>query len=153
MGSFGLLGEYTEVSQDVSRVVDDGHPHGHRGHGRLAGRGLVLPDRRGGVVPRLPAEVAVLAGGQAPGAPSRWSRACSRSRSGDEAFAGGADSFADPLASASQADSWGIGFNWYLNENVKWLLDYERTSFEGGAADGGDRPDEDAYQLRLAVGF
>ena len=70
----------------------------------------------------------------------------------DAAFAGGADSFADPLASASQADSWGVGLNWYLNENVKWLLDYERTSFEGGAATG-DREDEDALQLRLAVGF
>ena len=68
------------------------------------------------------------------------------------AFAGGADSFADPLASASQADSWGIGVNWYLNENVKWLLDYEHTTFEGGAATG-DRADEDAVQLRLAVGF
>ena len=71
---------------------------------------------------------------------------------GDEAFAGGADSFADPLAAASQADSWGVGVNWYLNENVKWLLDYEHTSFEGGAA-AGDREDEDALQLRLAVGF
>jgi phosphate-selective porin OprO/OprP len=71
---------------------------------------------------------------------------------GEEAFAGGADSFADPLASASQADSWGVGLNWYLNDNVKWLLDYEHTTFEGGAADG-DRADEDAIQLRLAVGF
>jgi len=65
----------------------------------------------------------------------------------------GSSSFADPAVSASEADSWGIGLNWYLNENVKWLLDYESTSFEGGAPDGGDRPDEDAYQLRLAVGF
>jgi phosphate-selective porin OprO/OprP len=45
-----------------------------------------------------------------------------------------------------------VGLNWYLNENVKWLLDYEHTTFEGGAADG-DRADEDAIQLRLAVGF
>ena len=66
---------------------------------------------------------------------------------------GAADSFADPAVSASQADSYGIGLNWYLNENVKWLLDYEHTTFEGGAAAGADRRDEDAYQLRLAVGF
>jgi phosphate-selective porin OprO/OprP len=64
-----------------------------------------------------------------------------------------ADSFADPAVSASEADSYGIGLNWYLNENVKWLLDYEHTTFEGGAAAGADRRDEDAYQLRLAVGF
>ena len=71
----------------------------------------------------------------------------------DNAFSGGANSFADPATSARQADSWGVGLNWYLNENVKWLLDYERTSFEGGAADGADRRDEDAIQLRLALGF
>jgi phosphate-selective porin len=45
-----------------------------------------------------------------------------------------------------------VGLNWYLNENVKWLLDYEHTTFEGGALTG-DRTDEDAIQLRLAVGF
>jgi phosphate-selective porin OprO/OprP len=70
----------------------------------------------------------------------------------DDAFAGGADSFADPLASASRADSYGIGLNWYLNENLKWLFDVERTTFEGGAATG-DRHDEDSFQLRLAVAF
>ncbi len=70
----------------------------------------------------------------------------------ENAFTGGAQSFADPAAAASEVESWGIGLNWYLNENVKWLLDYERTSFEGGALTG-DREDEDAVQLRLAVGF
>ena len=72
--------------------------------------------------------------------------------SSDLAFDGGADSFADPLAAARKADSWGIGLNWYLNENIKWLLDYEHTTFEGGAP-AGDREDEDAIQLRLALGF
>jgi phosphate-selective porin OprO/OprP len=71
----------------------------------------------------------------------------------DNAFGGGSSSFADPAVSASQADSYGIGLNWYLNENVKWLLDYEHTTFEGGAAGGADRKDEDAIQLRLALGF
>jgi phosphate-selective porin OprO/OprP len=70
----------------------------------------------------------------------------------ESAFAGGEDSFADPLDSARKAESFGIGFNWYLNENLKWLLNYDHTTFEGGAPDG-DREDEDAIQLRLAVGF
>ena len=55
-----------------------GQPHGHGGHGRLAARGLVLPDRGGGGVPRLQAEDDVLAVRRAPGARSRSSRACSR---------------------------------------------------------------------------
>ncbi len=63
----------------------------------------------------------------------------------DAAFAGGADSFADPLASARKASTIGVGLNWYLNQNLKWVLNYEVTSFDGGAADGGDRDDEEAY--------
>jgi len=70
----------------------------------------------------------------------------------ESAFAGGDDSFADPAAAAREVIAWGVGLNWYLNENLKWMLDYEHTSFEGGAV-GGDREDEDAFQLRLAFGF
>ena len=42
--------------------------------------------------------------------------------------------------------------NWYLNDNLKWVLNYEKTRFEGGAV-GGDRPDEEAILTRVAVGF
>ena len=151
VGSFGLLGEYTEVSQDVSRVV----PTGVRA-------GSVDSDAwQVAVSYFLTGEEASFRGYQPKtkfsledntwGAFELKARVQSLSV-GDEAFAGGANSFADPLASASQADSWGLGLNWYLNENVKWLLDYEHTTFEGGAATG-DRADEDAVQLRLAVAF
>ena len=71
----------------------------------------------------------------------------------DAAFEGGSDSFADPLASASNASTIGVGLNWYLNQNVKWSLNYEVTSFEGGGADGGDRDDEEVILTRLGLGF
>jgi phosphate-selective porin OprO/OprP len=71
----------------------------------------------------------------------------------DAAFDGGRDSFADPLASARRASTIGVGLNWYLNQNLKWVLNYERTSFEGGAPDGGERDDEEAILTRVAVGF
>ena len=70
----------------------------------------------------------------------------------DDAFAGGADSFANPATSASKASAWGVGVNWYLNQNYKWSLNYDVTNFEGGAANG-DRPDEKAVFTRFAVNF
>jgi phosphate-selective porin OprO/OprP len=151
VGSLGLIGEYTEVSQDVSRVVATG-----------VREGSVDTDAwQLAVSYFLTGEEASFRGYQPKtrfsledgtwGALEVVARVQSLSVS-DDAFDGGEDSFADPLASAGQADSWGVGLNWYLNENVKWLLDYEHTTFEGGAL-AGDREDEDAVQLRLAVGF
>jgi phosphate-selective porin OprO and OprP len=151
VGSLGLIGEYTEVSQDVSRVVATG-----------VREGSVDTDAwQLAVSYFLTGEEASFRGYQPKtrfsledgtwGALEVVARVQSLSVS-DDAFDGGEDSFADPLASAGQADSWGVGLNWYLNENVKWLLDYEHTTFEGGAS-AGDREDEDAVQLRLAVGF
>lgn len=40
--------------------------------------------------------------------------------------------FADPLVSSSHAGEWAIGLNWYLNKNVKFVFDYDRTYFDGG---------------------
>ena len=45
-----------------------------------------------------------------------------------------------------------MGLNWYLNENLKWVLDYEQTSFDGGAP-AGDRDDEKVVLTRFALGF
>jgi phosphate-selective porin OprO/OprP len=41
--------------------------------------------------------------------------------------------FADPTKNARDAREWGVGLNWYLNRNVKWVFDYEQTDFNGGA--------------------
>ena len=70
----------------------------------------------------------------------------------DDAFTGGANSFANPATAASKASAWGVGVNWYLTQNYKWSLNYDVTSFEGGAATG-DRPDEEALFTRFAVTF
>jgi phosphate-selective porin OprO/OprP len=71
----------------------------------------------------------------------------------DDAFAGGANSFANPDASASKATAWGVGVNWYLNQNYKWALDYDVTRFDGGAAGGANRPGEKAVFTRFALAF
>lgn len=71
----------------------------------------------------------------------------------DDAFVEGTNSFANPDTSASKASAWGVGLNWYLNQNYKWSVNYDVTSFAGGAAAGADRPDEKAVFTRFALQF
>ncbi|RZA28415.1 MAG: porin, partial [Lysobacteraceae bacterium] len=61
--------------------------------------------------------------------------------------------FADPNASARKAESWTVGLNWYLNSNLKLVLNYLQTSLDGGAVAGADREDEKAVFTRLQVAF
>jgi phosphate-selective porin OprO and OprP len=60
--------------------------------------------------------------------------------------------FADPARSAREARAWAVGLNWYLNRNVKYVVDYERTTFTGGATVGDRRP-ENAILVRSQVAF
>lgn len=69
----------------------------------------------------------------------------------DEAtFSGG---FADATRSVRQASAWAVGLNWIWNANLKYALDYERTTFKGGAASNADRPTENSVQTRLQLSF
>ena len=60
--------------------------------------------------------------------------------------------FANIASSASVAEAWAVGFNWYFNRNLRLMLDYETTSFEGGAATG-DREDEKIVFSRFQIAF
>ncbi len=59
----------------------------------------------------------------------------------------------DPTKSVRKAFAWAVGFNWWLNKNVKQLVDFERTSFTGGAAKGADRSPENAVFFRTQLSF
>lgn len=61
--------------------------------------------------------------------------------------------YADPNKSAQEAREWGVGANWYLNRNVKLVLDYEQTAFNGGAAGGADRETERVIFTRAQLQF
>jgi phosphate-selective porin OprO and OprP len=61
--------------------------------------------------------------------------------------------FASPNASAHRARSWSVGANWYLNRGVKFMVDYDQTSFDGGAPAGGDRRTEHAVLTRAQLAF
>jgi phosphate-selective porin OprO/OprP len=61
--------------------------------------------------------------------------------------------YADPSTSARRASAWGLGINWYLNSNLKLVMNYTDAGFRGGAPLGADRPDEEAIFSRLQVSF
>ena len=63
--------------------------------------------------------------------------------------------FANPATSASGAQAWALGLNWYLNANVKLNLDYETTWFRGASKAVGavSAHDERAILSRLQFEF
>jgi phosphate-selective porin OprO and OprP len=60
--------------------------------------------------------------------------------------------FADPSESARVARAWTLGVTWHFAKRVRALVNYERTDFEGGAANG-DRKPEDLVVSRMQVAF
>ncbi|MCC7373498.1 MAG: hypothetical protein IT581_02495 [Verrucomicrobiales bacterium] len=46
----------------------------------------------------------------------------------DDAFLG----FSDPRTSASSAQSWSVGINWWLSRNLRILTSFTHTTFDGG---------------------
>ena len=60
--------------------------------------------------------------------------------------------FATLATSPSKAKAWAVGLNWYLARAVKVAIDYEHTTFIGGAATG-DREAENAVITRVQHSF
>ena len=150
-GSFGLLGEYTQVEQDVSRTVGGvtrsdtltnsawqvqfswfltGEEEAFRG---FTPGSTFRPGNDGHGAWELVARYHEL-------------------DVDDDAFTGGATSFANPLTAVSKTTAYGVGVNWYPWNTVKLSLNYEQSTFEGGAATG-DRADEQALLSRFAINF
>jgi phosphate-selective porin OprO and OprP len=60
--------------------------------------------------------------------------------------------FANPTSAASKAKGLGLGVNWHLNKQIKVLVSYEHTTFEGGGTTG-DRASEDFVVTRFQHAF
>jgi phosphate-selective porin OprO/OprP len=152
VGSLGLLGEYTEVSQDLSRAMTAGLRTGtvDTTAWQLAASWFLTGEEAAfrGFKPN-----SVFSLDQGTWGAFELVARYHELSIDDAAFNGGADSFADPDTSARKASGYTLGLNWYLNQNLKWVLDYEHTTFDGGAPDGKDRPDEQALLTRFALGF
>jgi phosphate-selective porin OprO and OprP len=151
-GSFGFLGEYTQVKQDVSRRISPtvlrsdtltnsawqgqfswfitGEEEAFRG---FTPGSTLQPGKPGTGAWELVARIQEL-------------------DVDDAAFEGGATSFANPLTAITKETSYGVGVNWYPWNTVKLSLNYDKTSFEGGTATG-DRADEQAIFSRFAINY
>jgi phosphate-selective porin OprO and OprP len=152
VGSFSVLGEYVNVSQDVTRETSSGARFATLDHSawqvQLAWFATGEDEAFRGFTP---GSVFSLENGT-------WGALELVARYheldiDDDTFGGGADAFANPASAASKASAWGIGVNWYLNQNYKWSLNYDVTSFAGGGAAGADRPDEKALFTRFGLQF
>jgi phosphate-selective porin OprO/OprP len=60
--------------------------------------------------------------------------------------------YATLTSSVQKAKAWGVGVNWHFTRAVKVGVNYERTTFTGGAATG-DREPENAVITRFQTSF
>jgi phosphate-selective porin OprO/OprP len=67
--------------------------------------------------------------------------------------------FSNPKTSASGAQAWGVGLNWYLNQNIRADASFSRTTFEGEGITAASPPGsvsshpEDVFFTRLQLAF
>jgi phosphate-selective porin OprO/OprP len=150
-GSFGFLGEYTQVEQDVTRVIGtvvrSDTLTNSAWHAQFSWFLTGEDEAFRGFTPGS----TFRPGKDGSGAWELVARAHELDID-DDAFVGGAQSFANPLTAVSKATAYGVGVNWYPWNTVKLSLNYEQTSYEGGAPTG-DRADEKALLSRFAINF
>jgi len=131
-GPVGLLSEYVIADQDLKNGA---YRHYMRNSAWQTDASFVLTGEDAsynGVTPRHPFDLR--SGG--------WGAFEIAARYGDlhldpSAFntspAAAGARFASPITAAQEAREWGVGLNWYLNRNIKFVLDYDVTYFDGGA--------------------
>lgn len=149
--SFGLLAEYVASEQTIART-NGGAEQSLSNSAYSVTASYVLTGEDAsfkGVKPGKPYAI----GGDGFGAVELVARVGNLSID-DDAFVGtSATRLANPDVSAKQADSYGLGVNWYLTQNAKLTADYNETRFEGGAAAGADRNTEKALFTRLTIQY
>lgn len=148
-GPFGLIGQYTMVTQQVRRTDGSGVRTGTLGHHAwLVGGSWFLTGEDAASETFTPYSLFV-PGRPGTGAVELVARVHGL-RFDDGSFAAGASSFADPAASVRAARAWGAGLNWYLTGTFKLQFNYEVTQFSGGALVG-DRPTERVAITRASL--
>lgn len=145
IGSFSLLGEYTNTTQEFTRSTNTQNISNNAWQVQLA---WVLTGEDASYYGVIPAHSFNPSKGQW-GSLELLARV-SKLTVNQNAFVGtAATQLANPNAQANKATDYGIGLSWDLSREIRIMLDYDQTSFEGGAANGGDRPDEQVIIVRF----
>lgn len=133
VGPFSLLGEYTISAQNVRQTVAPLQSALLRNTGWQVAAGWVLTGEEAtfhGVTPRKPFDPRA----------GKWGAFQVVGRYAELEI----DDAAFPLyanpASASGAQAWAAGLNWYLNKNLMLKASYSRTTFTGGGGAGTTPP-------------
>lgn len=143
-GPFGLLGEYVLSSQEVKR---GGATNRFENDARQIQATYVLTGEDAsykGVKPKKPFS-------WKDGSWGAWEIAARYGALNVDGDVFGL-AYADATRSADQTEEWGVGVNWYLNNNAKVMTDFVQTTYSNGKA-GGDREDENAVLTRLQISF
>ena len=143
LGSLGLLGEYIVSSQEVRRGTASAKLN-HKAW--QASAGYFLTGEQAGFRSPTPKKPFDLKEGHF-GALEIAARYGELDLD-DDAF----PTFANPASAVSKAKAVGVGLNWHLNKQIKVVVNYEHTTFEGGGADG-DRASEDFVVTRFQHAF
>lgn len=143
-GPFGVLGEYVVSRLEVARGADSEKISNSAW--QLAVSWVVTGENNGwgGVAPRSPFQ----RGGSGWGAFELVARITALDLDSD-LF----PIYANPDTAVSKAEAWGLGLNWYANNHLKISLNAEQTRFDGGAANGVDRDDENLVLARAQLAF
>lgn len=147
IGPFGALAEWVSSSTSVRRNTTVADLENEAWQLQLS---WVLTGERNsfrGVTPRKP--FAPSGGG-----PGAWLVAVRAS--GFEADPAAFPLYADPARSARGATLFGACVSWNMVRGLRWMLDYSRVTYAGGAAVAGvgaDRPDEQVLFTRFQIAF
>ena len=143
LGSLGVLGEYIISSQEVRRGATTAKLN-HKAW--QASAGYFLTGEQAGFRSPTPKKPFDLKEGHF-GALEIAARYGELDLD-DDAF----PTFANPASAVTKAKAVGVGVNWHLNKQIKVVVNYEHTTFEGGGADG-DRASEDFVVTRFQHAF
>jgi len=143
-GPVGLLAEYVYSEQEVAKGTSTDHLRNTAW--QVAGSVVLTGEDASfrGVTPRHPFDLSKGHWGALELA-ARYSQL----RIDPDTF----PTFSSLSSSAQEARAWAVGLNWYLNRNIKLMLDYEQTIFDGGAAGTTDRQTERVIFTRAQLAF